>query len=266
MTTNSLQIAGAVLLIVFGGALAGLAIGRRLPQHHVGSETRAVVTVAMAVVGTMSALVLGLLISNANTTFNGRNADVARLSTQIVRLDTLLRRYGEAADPMRAGLRDYAARKYEDLFPGTAGVADGRKPRVFNETTRETLRDVEDRLLDLSPSDPRHRWLLAESLRSASAIADARDELTDQERNSLPLPFVGAVTLWLTLLFASFGLFAPRNATVLVALFCCAFAVSAAVKLVLDMDTPFAGRIRLVRPPIHLSSEPMEQALEAIRR
>ena len=261
VTATSLQIACVVMLIVFGGAVVGLAIGRRLPEHHLSGETRAVVSVSMAVVGTMSALVIGLLISSASTAFNGRNADLARLSTTIVHLDSLLRRYGEAADPARAALQDYAARKFQDLFPGPAGA-----PLVSNTKTAAVLDAAEDRILALEPGDARHRWLVAEALRAATAIADARNELAEQERNSLPLPFLGAVTLWLTLLFASFGLFAPRNATVVAALFCCALAVSAAVKLVVDMDTPFAGRLRLVRPPIHLSSEPMAQALDTISR
>ena len=80
----------------------------------------------------------------------------------------------------------------------------------------------------------------------------------------MPLPFLGAVALWLAVLFASFGLFAPRNLTVIVALFLCALAVATAFKLILDLDTPFEGTIRLSPPPIHLSSEPMRDALHAI--
>jgi hypothetical protein len=69
----------------------------------------------------------------------------------------------------------------------------------------------------------------------------------------------------LTVLFASFGLFAPRNATTIVAVFLCVFVIAAAVKLVLDMDTPFAGRIRLTPPPIHISGDPLRRAIETIR-
>ena len=41
----------------------------------------------------------------------------------------------------------------------------------------------------------------------------------DQNANSVPLPLLVVLVLWLTIIFVSFGLFAPRNATVVASLF-----------------------------------------------
>jgi hypothetical protein len=96
--------------------------------------------------------------------------------------------------------------------------------------------------------------------RSESAL-DLAEELlqtrwlgTESVGVSIPLPFLVVLTFWLIIIFASFGLFAPRNATVLTSLFVCALSVAAAVFLVLEMDEPFDGVLTV-------SSEPMRYAL-----
>jgi hypothetical protein len=67
------------------------------------------------------------------------------------------------------------------------------------------------------------------------------------------MPFLMILLFWLTLTFASFGLFAPRNATVVAVLFLCSLSVAAAVFLILEMDKPFEGLIKV-------SSDPMRYA------
>ena len=64
-------------------------------------------------------------------------------------------------------------------------------------------------------------------------------------RPSVPVPFLAILLFWLTIIFASFGVFAPRNATVLTVLFVCALSVSLAVFLVLEMDAPFNGLLKI---------------------
>ena len=59
-----------VYAVIMAGAFAGWKIRNRLPSHHLTEETKSLVSVSTAVVATVTALVLGLLISNANTTFS----------------------------------------------------------------------------------------------------------------------------------------------------------------------------------------------------
>ena len=176
--------------------------------------------------------------------------------------NSALRRYGPETEAIRNALQSYTATKYADLFSRGAGA----KRNVDNPATAKLLDGVQDRILTLKPADDRQRWLSARALELAAKVGEAGALLSQENTNSLPLPFLGAVTLWLAVLFASFGLFAPRNVTVVVALFLCALAVSTAFKLILDLDTPFEGNIRLAPPPIRISSDPMRHALDAIRR
>lgn len=83
--------------------------------------------------------------------------------------------------------------------------------------------------------------------------------LIEQMQNELPRPFLVVLIFWLTMLFASFGLFAPRNGTVIAVLLICACSVSAAIFLVLEMNQPLEGSIKV-------SSAPMLKALEHLGR
>lgn len=262
MTLTSVQIALPILCLVFGSAILGLIVSRRLAPHHLSAEAKATITVAMAVVGTMTAVVIGFLINNANTSFKSRNAAVADFSADIGQLDSLLRRYGPEADPLRKALQRYTELKLEDLFPT---AANGRRD-VANPATAKVLDDVQDRMLALKPGDERQRWLSAQALAASVKVSAAQSKMVEENTNTVPLPFVGAVTLWLAVLYASFGLFAPRTSVTVIALFLSAFAVSMAFKLVLDLDTPFAGGIHVTPPPIHISSEPLRDVLQVIRK
>src|ERR1700745_895931 len=97
-TLISWLIALATILV---GAFAGVKVRDRLPKHHLTDETKNLVNVSTAVVATVSALVLGLLISNANTSFTRLGRQVTALSAEILRLDHILRRYGADAEPAR---------------------------------------------------------------------------------------------------------------------------------------------------------------------
>ena len=83
--------------------------------------------------------------------------------------------------------------------------------------------------------------------------------LIEEGQNELPNTFLVVLVLWLTLLFVSFGLFAPRNAMSVIVLFICACSMSAAIFLVLEMNRPLDGYIKV-------SSAPMRKALEYLGR
>jgi hypothetical protein len=120
-----------------------------------------------------------------------------------------------------------------------------------------TLDALQDRVLALAPADEARRWLQTQALQLTDAMSQMRWLLVQQSATAIPFPFLVLMVFWLSTVFASFGLFAPRNLTVVTALFLCAVAVSGAVLMILDMQTPFGGVIRI-------SSVPMRHALEVI--
>ena len=64
---------------------------------------------------------------------------------------------------------------------------------------------------------------------------------------------------WLTITFTSFGLFAPRNVTVLAVLFFCALSVTSALFLVVEMDGPFDGLIKASADPLRYAHAHINQ-------
>jgi hypothetical protein len=138
--------------LILAGAFAGWMLKDHLPKHHLTDETNYVVSLSMTVVATISALVLGLLISNANTSFIRLGGQVTTLSAEILRLDQILSRYGSDTDPARKTLRQYAEHTAADLFPDTGDV------KLGNPSTYELLQRAEDLVLALKPANTRDRW------------------------------------------------------------------------------------------------------------
>ena len=241
------------LAAIFGGVLVGRYIARRLPGHHLSSETQSVVTVAVAVIGTLSALVLGLMITSANSSFSARADEVRELSLQLIRMDRKLRRYGPEADDARAKVRVWAAAKTQQLFPEKG------KPTPSSQTTIIMLESVQDALLALNPKGERQMYLRTLCVTLSSTLIQARWSLEQRRGHSIPVPFLVLLIFWLSIVFASFGLFAPANRTALVTLFLCAVAVSGGIILIEELDNPLSGFITV--PP-----DSMRKALVEINR
>jgi hypothetical protein len=254
MTLSPPIIGFIVFAVIVGGAFAGWSARQRLPAHHLSDETKSLVSVSMAVVATVSALVLGLLISNANTSFITRSNEVTTLSADILRLDQMLRLYGPETNPARGKLLQFAERKANDLFP-----RDARDVRVNNESTYEVLQQVEYLMLELQPPDPRHQWFLQQALLHAAKIGNTHWLLGQESGQGTPKAFIALVVFWLTLLFASFGLFAPRNFVSALALVLCAIAVTGAVEMILELEQPFDGVLQI-------SARPMLQAVNDLNQ
>jgi len=249
---NSLIVGAVVFAVLLAGALIGASVKRRLPKHHLTDETRSLVSVSTAVVATVSALVLGFLLSNANTSFSSLGGQVTALSAQILRLDQMLGRYGPDTAPARETLRLYAERKTADLFADDpAGI------RINNPATYELLQQLEESLLALKPSNPRDQWWLGQAMTLAAKIGDTRWQLAQQVGQGTPKAFLALLAFWLTLLFASFGLFAPTNLTSAVTLTLCALAVAGAAGMILELEKGFGGLV-------HVSPQPMRQAVKAL--
>jgi hypothetical protein len=240
------------MVMVFTSAMLGMLIRRKLPKSHLGDETKSVATLSMGVVGTLTALVLGLLIATASSTFNTRNQEITVIAAKVIQLDRLLRRYGPEADDERDLLRRYMAMRLQDLFP-----QGGAKPVFQNPRTITLFEELEDRLAAMEGHSTQQRWLLSQAQALTTDLTEVRWLLVEQEVLGIPVPVLLVVLFWLCLLFMSFGLFSPPNATITVVLFLCAVAVAGAIQTILDLSRPFEGVVRV-------SGQPLRHALDVI--
>jgi hypothetical protein len=243
---------GAIaLLCVFGGALLGMYLRSRLPDHHLGQESRDAIKLATAIIGTLSALALGLLIASAKRSFDDASADRRTSVARVVLLDRVMAQYGPQTAELRAKLKAImqARLKAEQIeTDGAALIGEGREIEVAQDSLRK-----------LAPENEAQRALQQRALQLSGDLAEARWIRAESEVGGFPTPFLAVLIMWFTLLFASFGLLAPGNGTVVATLFICALSVSAALVLIIDMDHPHLGFIRVSDVPLRWAIERIGQ-------
>jgi hypothetical protein len=244
-----------VYLCVMGGALVGIYLHHVLPPEHVMDDTRQIVNVATGLLATLAALVLGLMVASAKSSFDTRSEEVRESGARIIMLDRSLRQYGPQAGEVREILRQLTEARIEHVWIDPKRVREEGAPG----SQVAQLEAVRSGLFALAPSSEMQKWLHARSLTLLAQLEEARWLLVEQSRGSIPTPFLVVLVFWVAVIFASLGLFAPRNATVYTVIFVCAFSVAAAIFLILEMDQPFEGLLQI-------SSEPLQNALEEIVR
>jgi hypothetical protein len=248
-----LAVSGIAFACVVGGAVLGLLVRRLLPAHHMSADSKDAVKLGMGLVATMAALVLGLLVASAKGSYDAQRGNLITLSTNAVLLDRVLAHYGPDAAPIRDALRGAVTAAHERIWPSTAAAGAQLAPAGAG---REYLYDA---ILRLAPQTDAQRATVSQAQSLAMSLGQTYWLLFEQSGSAISAPLLTIVVLWLTILFCSFALFAPPNGTVLVALFVSALSVAGALFLILEMDRPFAGVIRI-------SDEPMRNALAQLGR
>jgi hypothetical protein len=252
--SSSLLICVMALVAMFGGGLIGIFAARILPAHHLSASSASAVKLLATVVVSLTSLVLALMLSSANSSFAVNAGIVKKLSSDLIHLDHLLRTYGPEANEARASLRAYTTRKNDELFPVSA---------VSAPTDRETsdrLDTLLDAILSLAPADRRHMVLVEQALAITSSIYAERWMLWENPGSTVPPQFLFVLIFWLFLIFASFGLFAPVNLTVIASFLLCSVAVAGAILMILDLGDP-------MHPGwVQVSGEPMRRAVIEVGR
>ena len=240
---SSITVAVTIFCCLFVGALVGMGLRTIIPQQQLDADTRDLIKLGVGLIGTMSALVLGLLVASTKGSYDTKKSEVAQMAGNVILLDRVLAHYG----PEAAGTRD-------ELRTTIAGIVGGNESK--NRLERLGLAapvggDVFfDKMQGLVPHSDAQRGLQAEAESLAINLGQTRWLLFAQSGTSISTPFLVIVALWLTVLYVSFGLFAPRNATAFVTLLVSAVSVAAAMFLILDLDRPFSGFMQIPDTPL----------------
>ena len=231
---------------IFAGSLLGLALQRLLPGHHLSKETQDVVKLSAGTIATLTALVLGLLVSSAKSSFDTINSSIVQTSVKIIVLDRALASYGPETKPAREEIKHSVATLIEVLWPPQEGGAS-----VVTTIERAKGGDlVRAELQKLTPANEVQRQILVQAQQILNDVAQIRWLAIEQAQNQLPLALLIILIFWLTLLFVSFGMFAPPHLTSIVVMFVGAGAVSAAIFLVLELNRPLDGVIKVSNAPM----------------
>jgi len=240
---TSVSVAIVIFFCLFVGALLGMRLRTVIPQHQLDVETKDLIKLGVGLIGTMSALVLGLLVASTKGAYDTEKSELAQLAGNVILLDRVLAHYGAETAETRAALRSTVA--------GMMGV-NGSRNRLEQLGHAASVRGevMFDKLEDLVPHTDGQRELLAQAKSLAIGLGQTRWLLFAQSGTSISTPFLVIVVFWLTVLYVSFGLFAPRNATALVTLLISAASVAGAMFLILDLDHPFTGFMQIADTPL----------------
>jgi hypothetical protein len=236
---SSFTISSFVFAGVFGGALIGMLLHAVLPEHHLNNETKDIVKLGMGLVGTMAALLLGLLVAAAKNSYDAQNSELTQISANIALLDRVLAHYGPETAEIRNGLRNSVTRISQTMWPQDGSKFSSSAPPV------EGVERLFDSIPRLGPRNDEQRYLKQQALSLTMDIAKIRWLMYEQETVLASLPLLTMVGVWLSLIFISFGLFAPFNGTAVSSLFVSSVSVSGAIFLILEMYTPYTGVIAI---------------------
>ena len=236
-----------VFACVFGGALSGLYLRTRVAAHCLGEDSKDAMKLALGVIGTLASLVLGLLLASAKSSFDAKGTGITQMSADLILLDRTLARYGPETRDARDLLRNSVAAAIRLVWPEEKFQA----AKIDTTEAAAGLEGVESRVQDLSPRTDAQRGLQSRALSIISNIAQARVLQLERTTTTIPIPFLIVLVWWFTISFAGISLFAPRNALVLAMMFASALSVSAAIVLILELDSPYEGVIRLSSAPLH---------------
>jgi hypothetical protein len=234
---NDLLISLLVFALIFGGALAGVVVRPLLSEQHLHADSRDVVKMTTGLIGTLTALVLGLLIASAKSTFDQKTNQVKHLTATIILIDDLLAQYGPEAAPLRKSLRR-SIQPLADRIWHEEQLPAG-KPVRFESSVESLAFDNE--LERLSPANDAQRSLQARAIQAFTDAAQNRLQLFAQTGGSIPIPFLIILVFWLSTIFVSVTLFAQANLVVTISLLVCALSFACAIFLVLELDSPFTG-------------------------
>ncbi len=254
--------AALVLGILLGSTALGLFIRPLLSERHRSREVVDFVQLVVAMLMTFAALVLGLLTSSVKSSFDKVGNELRGLAVQLIQLDRSLREWGVETQPTRQLLRDYTAAAIATTWtrepkpPGNYPTEVPTSPVSHLEGSAMTdmLTQIELDIRQLEPHDPMHRRLATTCIAQFERLMQTRWRLIEESGSSISTPFYIVLVFWLAVVFASFGLNAPRNALSYTTILLGALSITSAIFVILELDSPFAGFFTV-------SSQPMRDAL-----
>ncbi len=256
--------AAKLLVVLLVSVGIGVGIKSLLPERHRSRDTIDLLQLVIGMLVTLASVVLGLLTYSVKGQFDTASADLARLGSNLIQTDRMLREYGPETDTARALLRDYTASMIANTWRTEPPPPGDYYPRNLPRTAPGRLEssvlgtlldDAELKTRQLMPTDAFHTRLASDALREMDGVITARWRLIEDARSTITLPFYLVLSFWLAVVFGCFGLMMQhRNPLVLAMVTLAAIAIASAMFVVLDMDTPFGGFIAI-------GSMPMRDAL-----
>lgn len=226
--------------LMVGAMYLGLAIRAQLPQHRDSPPSHDAVVRAIGVVITLTALVLGLVVSAAQGYFLGVQQDITQIAADVSALDSVLERFGPETGVARRQLRAGVDAAVENVWGHPV-----RSPRPAGTAQNGVASSLMDVVLAL-PGDDTRRTALRD--RAADLVADIELEtfkLKRIEQSGLQPALLAVLMAWLLVVYVGLGLVMPRTPTAIGATVLSAAACTGALFLVVEFYSPVSGLVHI---------------------
>src|SRR2546429_425922 len=182
----------AILVAVpfVGGRLA-----RVLPEEQLGDESKDAMKLALGLVATMTAILLGLLISSAKGSFDTARSQVMQMAAKVALLDRVLKLYGPETKDARDALRDAIADGVARTWPAE------RSGPVRLDPNQQMGDAIYVTVSHLEPHNELQRALKTQAATLMMQLAEIRALVQAQAVSSVAKPLLIALVLWLLVLF-----------------------------------------------------------------
>jgi hypothetical protein len=248
---GALALSCSIFLLTLGGIVFGAVLRRVLPKHHLDKNFQDVVRLGIGLIATMAALVLGLLIAAAKSSFDTQSTQIKQITADVVLLDNLLAHYGPEARPIREEIRNAIGPFTDRLW--RERETDGTTPFQVNASAEAIYLEIQA----LSPQNQLQRSLQARAAQLSTDLTQTRLLLFVETDNPVPTPFIVILIFWLVIIFASFSLFSPLSLTAFTCLSLFALSASCAIFLVLELNQPFSGLMMISSTPLRHALGPL---------
>jgi hypothetical protein len=250
---NTIAISCVVFACTVGGVICGAFIRSRVAEHHLNADAKDVVKLATALMATLSALVLGLLIATAKSSFDTKVTQVKQITANVILLDQLLAQYGSEAINARQMARRSINGMVDRIWQEKESKSESANPF---EMSREA-EDFFQTIFALSLQNNVQRSLQGRIIQTANDLGQARLSLYVQSGDTISIPFLMILVFWLTMIFAILSLLTRLNVLVGLILLFCSLSVSGAIFLILDLDRPFTGVLQIPSAPLRNALAPL---------
>src|SRR5215472_8621578 len=205
---SALALSSLIFVLTLGGILLGTLLRRVLPEHHLSEDSQDVVRLGVGLIATISALVLGLLIAAAKTSFDTQSTQITQITADFILIDSLLAEYGPEARPIREQMRGLIGPLADQLW--REKQVSTAAPFEFTATGEKAYLAIQA----LSPQNDLQRSLQTRAAQLSTDLVQTRLILFAESSKAIPTPFLVILVLWLVIIFASFSLFSDLNVTV----------------------------------------------------
>ena len=241
---STASVASIIFACTFAAALLGMLLRRKLPAPHWNEDSKDVMKLVMGLIATMAALVLALLIASAKSSYDTQDAELQQVSATVIELDGLLAHFGPDAREARRRLQSVVSAAAEEI-----GSKD--EVRLGSPASQVEGKTFFDSIQNLSPNTKSQRFIQKRAFKIGAALRHLRALMISQASiSAIPWPFLTVLVFWISVLFLGFGLFARLNAIVIVTLLMGALSVSSGIYLILELNNPYHGLMRISAAPL----------------